>query len=51
VKATGFDAPPPSGQYDYRMLIENWRKWCRLNDATAVPAAASSRGARKVTAA
>ena len=34
-----------SGEYDYRMLIDNWRKWCRLNDATAVRAAASSRGA------
>jgi hypothetical protein len=40
-----------SGEYDYRMLIDNWRKWCRLNDATAVRAASSSRGARKMTAA
>jgi hypothetical protein len=37
-----------SGQYDYRMLIDNWRKWCRLNGATAVQAAAPSRGARKI---
>jgi hypothetical protein len=40
-----------SGQYDYRMLIDNWRKWCRLNDATAVQVAASSGGARKTRAA
>jgi hypothetical protein len=40
-----------SGQYDYRMLIDNWRKWCRLNGATAVRAAASSGGARKAVAA
>lgn len=40
-----------SGEYDYRMLIDNWRKWCRLNGATAVRAAASSGGARKNTAA
>jgi hypothetical protein len=22
-----------SGQYDYRMRLDNWRKWCRLNGA------------------
>ena len=37
-----------SGEYDYRMLIDNWRKWCRLNDATTVQVAASSRGPRKM---
>ena len=27
-----------SGQSDYRMLIDNWRKWCRLNGAgRAIP--------------
>ena len=40
-----------SGEYDYRMLIDNWRKWCRLNGATAVQVAASSRGEPKSTAA
>jgi hypothetical protein len=39
-----------SGEYDYRMLIDNWRKWCRLNGATAVQVATSSRGERKITA-
>ena len=39
-----------SGEYDYRMLIDNWRKWCRLNGATA-QVAVSSRGVRKSTAA
>ena len=24
-----------SGHYDYRMLINNWRKWCTVNGATA----------------
>jgi hypothetical protein len=40
-----------SGEYDYRMLIDNWRKWFRLNGATAVQVAVSSRGVRKSTAA
>jgi hypothetical protein len=40
-----------SGQYDYRMLLDNWQKWCRLNGATAAQVAASSRVARKITAA
>jgi hypothetical protein len=25
-----------SGDYDYRMRLDNWQKWCRLNGATAV---------------
>jgi hypothetical protein len=29
-----------SGMYDYRMRLDNWQKWCRLNDATAVVEAA-----------
>jgi len=37
-----------SGVYGYRMRLDNWRKWCRLNGATAVQAAAPSRGARKI---
>jgi hypothetical protein len=40
-----------SGEYDYRMLIDNWRKWCRLNGATAVQVAASSPREPKSTAA
>jgi hypothetical protein len=40
VKAIGYDAP--LAKYDYRMLIDNWRKWCRLSDATALRATASS---------
>jgi len=40
-----------SGQYDYRMLLDNWQKWCRLNGATAAQVAASSRVARKIAAA
>jgi hypothetical protein len=40
-----------SGEYDYRMTLDNWRKWCRLNGATAVRVAASSGGARKIVAA
>ena len=39
-----------SGMYDYRMRLDNWQKWCRLNGATAGPAA-SSRGFRKIMAA
>ena len=30
-----------SGDYDYRMRLDNWQKWCRLNGATAGPAASS----------
>jgi hypothetical protein len=40
-----------SGEYDYRMRLDNWQKWCRLNGATAVQVAASSRSERKSTAA
>jgi hypothetical protein len=40
-----------SGDYDYRMRLDNWQKWCRLNGATAGQVAASSRGAWKITAA
>jgi len=36
-----------SGMYDYRMRLDNWQKWCRLNGAAAGPAA-SSRGFRKI---
>jgi hypothetical protein len=39
-----------SGVYGYRMRLDNWRKWCRLNGATAGPAA-SWRGGRKIMAA
>jgi hypothetical protein len=40
-----------SGQYDYRMRLDNWQKWCRLTGAAAPQVAASSRGAWKITAA
>jgi hypothetical protein len=39
-----------SGQYDYRMRLDNWQKWCRLNGATAAQVT-SWRGGRKITAA
>jgi hypothetical protein len=39
-----------SGQYDYRILLDNWQKWCRLNGATAGQVA-SWHGGRKITAA
>jgi hypothetical protein len=40
-----------SGVYDYRMRLDNWQQWCRLNGATAGQVAASSRGVWKITAA
>jgi hypothetical protein len=40
-----------SGQYGYRMRLDNWQKWCGLNGATAAQVVASSRRARKITAA
>jgi hypothetical protein len=40
-----------SGDYDYRMRIDNWQKWCRLSGATAAQVSASWRGGRKITAA
>jgi hypothetical protein len=40
-----------SGEYDYRMRLDNWQKWCRLSGATTAQVAASSRGALKITAA
>jgi hypothetical protein len=33
-----------SGQYDYRMRLDNWQKWCRLNGATAGPGKPSRSG-------
>jgi hypothetical protein len=38
-----------SGVYDYRMRLDNWQKWCRLNGATEAQVA-SWRGGRKITA-
>jgi hypothetical protein len=35
-----------SGEYDYRMRLDSWQKWCRLTGA-AVQVAAFSRNARK----
>ena len=40
-----------SGDYDFRMRLENWQKWCRLNGATTAQIAASPLGAREITAA
>lgn len=40
-----------SGEYDYRMRLDNWQKWCRLTGATTAQGAASLGGARKITAA
>ena len=40
-----------SGMYDYRMRLDNWQKWCRLNDATTGQIATASRGARTIVAA
>ena len=40
-----------SGDFDYRMRLDNWQKWCRLTGASAVQIAAFSRNARKITAA
>jgi hypothetical protein len=38
-----------SGDFDYRMRLDNWQKWCRLTGAAAVQIAAFSRDARKIT--
>ena len=37
-----------SGDYDYRMRLDNWQKWCRLNGAPAAQLT-SWRGGRKIT--
>ena len=39
------------GEYRFRMRLDNWQKWCRLNGATTGQVAAASRGARKIVAA
>ena len=39
-----------AGEYDFRMRLDNWQKWCRLNGAT-VRVAGLSRLSRKNTAA